>query len=100
MVQRKPRMLCLHHPLVSVSAPDLRSGRNAQRWVAALRSELLLASALEKAWSEPSQEVSVVSRSLSVPGSETNCARSDEDGGTVGRGEGDAPRPRVQSLLW
>ena len=98
MVQRKPRMLCLHHPLVSVSAPDLRSGRNAQRWVAAL--ELLLASGLEKAWSERSREVSVVSRSLSVPGSETNCARSDEDGGTVGRGEGDAPRPRVQSLLW
>ena len=91
-------MLCLHHPLVSVSAPDLRSGRNAQRWVAAL--ELLLASGLEKAWSERSREVSVVSRSLSVPGSETNCARSDEDGGTVGRGEGDAPRPRVQSLLW
>ena len=97
-MQRKPRMLCLHHPLVSVSAPDLRSGRNAQRWVAAL--ELLLASGLEKAWSERSREVSVVSRSLSVPGSETNCARSDEDGGTVGRGEGDAPRPRVQSLLW
>ena len=91
-------MLCLHHPLVSVSAPDLRSGRNAQRWVAAL--ELLLASGLEKAWSERSREVSVVSRSLSVPGSETNCARSDEDGGTVERGEGDAPRPRVQSLLW
>ena len=99
--KKKPRMLCLHHPVSRlVSAPDLTSGLNAQRRWVALRLEPLLVSGLETGWSELNRGVSVGWCSLSAPVSGKNCARSDEDDGTTGRGEGDVPRPRVQSLLW
>ena len=100
-MRRKPRMLCLHHPVSRLlSAPDLTSGLNAQRWVAALlRSEPLLVSGLETGSSELIRAASGGWCSLSAPVSGKNCARSAEDDGTMGRGEGDVP-PRVQSLLW
>ena len=83
-----------------VSAPDLTSGLNAQCWVAALlRSEPLLVSGLETGSSELIRAASGAWCSLSAPVSGKNCARSAEDDGTMGRGEGDVP-PRVQSLLW
>ena len=97
--RKKPRMLCLHHPVSRlVSAPDLTSGLNAQRWVDGLLP--LLVSDLSTGWSELSRGEIGGWCSLSAPVSGKNCARSDEDGGTMGRGEGDVTRPRVRSLLW
>ena len=91
-------MLCLHHPVSRlVSAPDLTSGLNAQRWVDGLLP--LLVSGLSTGWSELSRGEIGGWCSLSAPVSGKNCARSAEDDGTMGRGEGDVP-PRVQSLLW
>ena len=82
-----------------VSAPDLTSGLNAQRWVDGLLPQLV--SALSTGWSELSRGEIGGWCSLSAPVSGKNCARSDEDGETMGTGEGDVvTRPRVRSLLW